>query len=134
MLKIDNHTGKKDMYRVKMPIQSDLKKWLSKWLGYTSIHDVELVAGVGKTEIGALILLACTKTPPTAEDPDYKTIDGYDEQIPVWLPKNHFLSNEKIVQLNQTLNSYLVAQNSHCGYCETASRRFRQNVSSKCCF
>lgn len=99
---------KKDMYSVRVPIKSDLKRWLTKWLGYAHINDLELVAE--QSEIGSLISLACTKVAPDASEPIFKTIDSYDETVTIWLKKKSFLKEDKIVELNQALYNYMIAQ------------------------
>lgn len=102
------HTTTKKMYSVRVPIKSDLKKWLAKWLGYSSADDLELM--YGQSEIGSLVALACTNVAPTLNEKTLKTIDSYDESVIVWIPRSQYLKEDKIVQLNQALYNYMIAQ------------------------
>lgn len=101
-------TRRRELFRLKMPVNKDIKKWLVKWLGYTQATDAEIVAGV--TEIGNMLFLACAQEEPPIRKGKQVSFEDLDDFIHVWIPKGSYLSDEKIVQLNQTLYSYMIAQ------------------------
>lgn len=96
--------GRRTLFKLKLPIRNDVKKWLQKWLGQ---EDVEVTAGVN--EIGNVILLACVKGQPSAKDKSFKSAD-LDDFIFVNIQIGTYIPDEKILQLNQTLYSYMISQ------------------------
>ncbi len=90
-------------YRVKMPINSDLKKWSQKWWGR------EAFFADRQTTLGTLLLSNLDFGLPPFE-PESKTVEGMDDYLFIYIPLGSYLIQRRIIFINETLRHWLIDQ------------------------
>jgi hypothetical protein len=94
---------KQKFYGVRMPIHSDLKRWVQKWWGRESFTADK------HTTIGTLLLSNIDLGEPPFEA-EYKTIDAMDDYLPIQIPIGWYLTQRRIVIINEVIRHWLIDQ------------------------
>lgn len=90
-------------YRVKMPINSDLKRWLQKWWGRQEFWADR------QTTLGTLLLSNLDFGEPPFEG-ESKTVENMDDYLFIHIPLGSFLIQRRVVFINETLRHWLIDQ------------------------
>lgn len=94
---------KQKYYGVKMPIHSDLKRWVQKWWGR------EAFTADRHTTIGTLLLsnIDCGQPPFETE---YKTIDAMDDYLAIQIPIGWYLTQRRTVMMSDVIRHWMIDQ------------------------
>lgn len=90
-------------YRVKMPMHSDLKRWLQKWWSR------EAFTADKQTAFGTLLLSSLDYGEPPFES-ESKTIEGMDDFLYIQIPIGSYLIQRRVILLNETVRHWLIDQ------------------------
>lgn len=95
--------------KVWMPIRKDVKCWIAQWLGRDLVTLVIDLTSDSITEIHKPVELALSDFNPAEKD-NAKDILAMSDKLTLVLPPNKYLSQHKLVILEETWYQFMISQ------------------------
>lgn len=101
MLTYNNEKSK--FYPQKLPIATDLKKWLQKWWGREEFYADR------KTTFG-LLLMSCLDYGHPTLSVEQRTLDTYDDYIVIHIPTDSYITERRMWLINELIENMMIEQ------------------------